>query len=308
MNNIMKINNSEDANRLISINDKKIEQLPEVERESFKENFLSICSDKYLTSKANAQDIFNLALNATKIGLNVSKYAKEVYILPFGNKLEMVFRKEATEKLLSDRGYFIECTNIWSIDGLDVLENELSYGQQARLEKTNPKFVNDFFIGFMFKLSYIRGDKSIPDQFSVIGVNYLNTVTKQLQSQEHKIANWSHKAYRKAYSTFNLSASAGASQMDEKIAKLDDINYSDNDNIIDADVKVPIVNSDNSSTDPMQFAKQSEEITPQTIREFYKNLDAQKKGLALKEITTYGDLKEQPKDALKMLLATLKEL
>ena len=66
--------------------------------------------------------------------------------------------------------------------------------------------------------------------------------------------------------------------------------------------------SNSLSTDPMQFKQQEEEITPQTIREFYKNLDAQKKGLALKEITTYGDLKEQPKDALKMLLVTLKEL
>ena len=181
-----------------------------------------------------------------------------------------MFRKEATEQLLADKGFFIECDNIWSINGVDTLESEMSYAEQARLEKTKASFVDENFLGFKFTLTFVA-DGKIPKQHFVVGVDYLKAVTKQLQSQEHKIKNWSHKAYRSAFDNFNLSAGR-RNGMEEKIAQLEAMNHA----TLEAEVIEDKPQAPQKSL-KMETQTPQQEVTKEDIEKMYKDANADTK-------------------------------
>lgn len=285
-------------------NENSLHRLDEDKRESFKLNFLELWNNQYLIQQAVPTELLDFAIQITNLGLSINPYAKELYILPFnekgknGKKLEAVFRKEAIEKLSSDKGFFIESDNIWSIDGEDILESEMTYARQARLEKTNVEFVNKSFLGFRFTLSFM-GEKNVPKQHCIVGMNYLKTVTKQLQSQEHKIANYAHKAYRKAFSEFNMSAGK-RTDMEKKLAQLEALNY----NTFEAEVTNEKQNT-NTHKKSLQMSGETQEIvTVEDITALYKTLSVEKKSKMLKD---HKDWRTYDADAMRLLKEELEK-
>lgn len=313
---ITKINNANDVTELVNINEQKLQQLNIDEREIFKENFLNVCSDSHLTSNADAQEIFNVAFNATKSGLNIAPSAKQLYILPFngknGRKLEIVLRAEAIQKIIAQKGYFVEFSHLWSIDERDVLESELSFAEQARLNKNNEKFIDNNFLGFYFKITYLKDD-ALPIQHCVVGRNYLATVTKQLQSKEHKLANWKHKAFRKMLSEVNLE-NGFKSSLENIVGTADSINYGD---AIDAEEVNNVSNTnDNEFKIDYQQPVQQESVQQQEtaedkisiIKNIYKNSEPKKRVSISNVMTKYSDYKSYNLEQLDNLIAELQSL
>jgi hypothetical protein len=269
---IQKINNEQDALGLININNQKLKNLSEDDREKFKDNFISICSDKYLTGKANPQELLNVAYRATRAGLDISPSAKELYILPFsgkgGVKLEIVMRAEAIQKIIAEKGFFVECINIWDIDSSEVLESDLTIGQQARLEKTKPEFVEKSFLGFYFKITSLD-NIDMPRQTCIVGLGYLKEVTKQLQSKTHQIANYKHKAFRKMFSEVNL-ANGKKSNLEKQLGVADRLNY----DVIEVETTKKATNSNGSNSlsfaDKKEVIDQVETVTVNDITNLYK--------------------------------------
>lgn len=226
MSQIQKINSKSDLELLIK--DKNaLARLHPDKVEEFKTNFIEIYSEKYLLSKAAPSELLSFCIQVSNIGLSINPWHKELYILPFKQKdgsfkLEAVFSKDGIQEMAFNNGFQIECTSVWNFGGNGVLLKDLTYQEQSKINFTNAEFVEKHFLGFEFELFDLKGN--LRPQKVFVTFDYLKEVTKQLQSKTHQIANYSHKAFRKAYNEFFIPKGRDTR---DKLNKLDNINYND---------------------------------------------------------------------------------
>ncbi len=254
-----------DKNALARLHDDKVEE--------FKTNFIELWNNQYLIKNAVPSELLEFCIQVTNIGLSVNPWHRELHILPFaqkgkdGKKLEAVYSDNGIQQMAFNNGFQIECNTVWNFGGNGVNIKELSYLEQSKINFTNPKFVEEHFLGFNIELFDLN--KKLFNQSFFVTYDYLKEVTKQLQSKEHQIANYKHKAMRKAYNEFFIPKGRDTRDL---LSKLDNINY--NEDIETVEVK------ETSTKDIQNALKPSienvvKDVTIEDITYLYENADTE---------------------------------
>ena len=299
MSNLTKITSKNDLQTVLTQNNNALNRLDADKQDEFQKNFIELWNNKYLISQAIPSELLDFCIQVTNIGLSVNPWHKQVYILPFGiyegkapnkkrvgTRLEAVFTKFGIQELSFQSGFQIEVDTIWNYEGNDILSKDLNIGQRAKLNITDTKNVGDNFLGFYFEL--IDLNNKLHKQNCVVGMDYLKEVTKKLESVTHQIANYEHKAFRKAMSSFFIPKSRGSLEI---LSKIDNLNYSDE--IIDTTIT-------DTKSKPEDIKKvlspKNEDITVEDIEGLYRSADAERKEDILKILGQ--DWRESDKDML----------
>jgi len=278
MSNIVKINKKSDLEELVK--DKNaLARLDAEKVEEFKTNFIELWNNKYLIQNADASELLNFCIQISNIGLSVNPWHKEVYILPFNvykknqdgsktkvsTRLEAVYAKDGVRQMAYDNGFQIFCDTVWNINGKGKSINDLDFIDKSKVDFTNTKYVNENFLGFNFTLVDVIGNLQKQEYF--VTFDYLKKVTKKLESEDHKIANYSHKAFRKAYNEFFIPKSRDTRYL---LSKLDNINYNDDiETVQTTDTKQDTKKVENALK-PSNIVK---DVTVEDITYLYDNAD-----------------------------------
>lgn len=271
---LTKITSKNDLSTVLKGGENALQRLDEDKKEEFKKNFIELWSNEYLIKSANATELLDFCIQVSNIGLSVNPWHKQVYILPFnqkgqnGKKLEAVLTKFGIQELVFQSGFQIEVDTIWNHDGEEVLSKNLSIGQRSKLNITDIKEVDKNFLGFYFEL--IDLNKKLKKQNCVVGIDYLKEVTKQLQSKTHQIANYEHKAFRKAMTSFFIPKSRGSIEV---ISQLDNINNT----IVDVSVNENKKETPKVALTLEEDENKTKDVTVKEILEYYNASDNKQK-------------------------------
>lgn len=293
---ITKIAKKEDLTTLLNNNTNAVARIDENKREDFKKNFIELWNNKYLIGQADASELLEFCIQITNIGLSVNPWHKEVYILPFaiyegkapnkrkvGVRLEAVFTKNGIQEMAFNNGFQMEVDTVWKIGGEGVELSSLDFDKRADVDFTNQEYVSKNFLGFNFKLFDLNN--KLREQNYFVTMAYLEKVTKKLESKDHQIANYSHKAFRKAYSEFFIPKGRDTRDI---ISRLDNLNNEEIETVETTPSKIntkslnDVLNKENKTE-----IVEEKVVTIQDINNYYKQ-NLNKKDLMQKVLQGTG--------------------
>ena len=307
---ITKITSKNDLSTVLTDNANAVNRLDEDKKDEFKKNFLELWNNKYLIGQANPTELLDFCIQVTNIGISVNPWHKQVSVLPFtekgqqGKKLEAVYSKDGIQEMAFNAGFQMEMDTIWSINGSDVKSKDLPLGERARLDMNDNEFVTNNFLGFYFELIDLNG--KLHNQNNVIGVDYCKLVTKSKPDKSYEIANWQHKAFRKAYDLFFIPKNRDNRDV---LSRLDNLNNT----VID--VKVEETPKVEQTKDSLKIADASTptveetptvEITVNDINRYY-NQNPDKHQAMAKIFADNQDWRKFNAEQLSKLLEDLKK-
>lgn len=186
-----------------------LEIIPVKKQEQFKKNFLELATQEYLLNTVSVKEIIRFAVNISKIGLDLSPVAKEVYIVPFDTKVngtkvmlpQAIIPMNGMQQLAYDKGFFLLVDPVFKFDDESFgAARELQRFQQAKLRTATSDWVEVHCIGFDVVLRDLK--EELPEQVGFVDINYIKEATKTIKDERWKIQTWRHKAVRRAYSDF----------------------------------------------------------------------------------------------------------
>lgn len=194
--------------------------------DDFKNNFLELASNDYLVGAVAPKELMTFCLNITKLGININPVYKEVYIIPFKTKVrnstvmlpQAIMPLAGMQELAYRAGFYLRLYEVWDFGNDIVSEKEMNRSHQRKLNTSNPKWVDEHFVGFDVELIDTMG--KIPPQYKFVEVAYLRDVTKTLKSPNFKVQTWRHKAVRRAFGDFFIPHSRNL----DVLEKLDHMN------------------------------------------------------------------------------------
>ena len=173
--------------------------VPEKFRGNFKQSFLELGSQEYLLSKISPREITRFAARLAGTGLSINPVDKEVYILPFDTKIndqkvmvpQAVIPLNGIQEMAFSKGFFFRVFSVYKIDGQFASEFDMPRELQAKLNTTDPKWVEENFIGFDVVLNDLLDEgPKLPEQKKFIEKGYVVTVTKGMLDDKFKIQTW----------------------------------------------------------------------------------------------------------------------
>ncbi|MFA6195265.1 MAG: recombinase RecT [Sulfurimonas sp.] len=205
-----------------------LDVVPRDKQENFKKNFLELVTQDYLLSIIEVKEIIRFAANITKLGLDISPSAKEVYIIPFDTKVngqkvmlpQSIIPFTGMQQLAYQKGFFLEIDAVYKFDDNSCeASSKLSRIQQSQLRTADEKWVEAHFIGYDVKLTDLK--EELPTQVKFVDISYMKEATKTVKDNRWKLQTWSHKAVRRAYKEFMIPRERAIETL-EKIEQLND--------------------------------------------------------------------------------------
>ena len=177
-------------------------------QEEFRSNFLELASNDYLVGAIQPKELMQFCIGVTKLGLNINPAYKEVYVIPFNTKVrnshimlpQAIIPLSGMQEMAYQAGFYLRLYEVYSFGNETVSEKGMSREYQRQLNTSNPKWVDEHFVGFDVELIDTKGE--IPEQYKFVEVAYLKDVTKTLKDQKFKVQTWRHKAVRRAFGDF----------------------------------------------------------------------------------------------------------
>jgi hypothetical protein len=177
-------------------------------QEEFKANFLEIASNDYLVGAVQPKELIQFCIGITKLGLNINPAYKEVYIVPFKTKVrnsqimlpQAIIPLSGMQEMAYQANFYLRLYEVWKFGEEIVSEKGMQRQYQRQLNTSNPKWVDEHFVGFDVELIDTKGE--IPEQYKFVEAAYLRDVTKTLKDQKFKVQTWRHKAVRRAFGDF----------------------------------------------------------------------------------------------------------
>ena len=204
-----------------------IQTLPEHQQENFKKNFLEFASQEYLLTTIEPKEIIRFAVNITKLGLDISPSSNEVYIIPFDTKIndqkimlpQAIIPYNGMQQLAYQSGFMLTVDPVYMFQENEcAAARQLTRIQQSKLRTSDPKWLNDHFIGYDVILKDLIGN--LGEQIYFVDVSYVKAATKTNKDPRWSLSTWTHKAVRKAYKQFFIPRDRAI----EKLEKLEHLN------------------------------------------------------------------------------------
>ncbi|NOR57195.1 MAG: hypothetical protein GQ474_01580 [Sulfurimonas sp.] len=278
--------------------------------DEFKSNYLELAQNTYLMDKISPKEILTTAVNATALGVNVNPIYKEAYILPFNVKgkgmvASIVVSKDGHVQMAFQSGFYLRIDNVWSINGQTLNESEMKKEQLMLLKTTNLQFVKEHLVGWEISLEDISlEDIKVPMQSKFVGLDYVLEVTKQLQTPEHSIQTWVHKAVRRAMTDMFIPRHRKSLMM-EKIEAYN--NQKEHGNLIEAESKEAPIDPLAGINNDVVEAVIEESVTIEDIKKIYANASPEAQaGCGAVFVDFPNWRKETNQEELQKLHATLK--
>ena len=188
-----------------------LEDLPPKLQDKFKSNFLELVHNDYLLNNVDKRLILKLAIDLTKIGLNINPFAKEVYIVPFKTKInnqtimfpQAIIPEKGIAEIYLRADFLLKIYKVWDLGDVVKSEKEMSYKELSLIDETNIKFVEKNFIGWDVVLIDLLG--KLPEQKEFVSYKYAKAATKNMEvPEEFYLEGLVHKAVRKASKRFRV--------------------------------------------------------------------------------------------------------
>ena len=191
-------------------NEQFLAPLDNKKKKEFVDNFLELSTQKYLLDNVDTTMLIKLAIDLTKIGLDINPFKKEVYIIPFETKIAGISVKVPTpiiplpgwKKYFAKMGFMLDVQKVWKLDDKTAkLEKDMNYLELAQIDETNAEYRDKHFLGWEFTLIDLK--KELPDQKVFVSRKYAKAAEKNSQTPEaFKLEGEVHKAIRKANKNF----------------------------------------------------------------------------------------------------------
>ena len=260
-------------------------------QDKFKSNFLELVHNDYLLNNVDKRLILKLAIDLTKIGLDINPFAKEVYIVPFKTKInnqtimipQAIIPEKGIAEIYLKANFLLKVYKIWDLGDVVKSEKEMNYKELSLTDETDIKFVEKNFIGWDVVLIDLLG--KLPEQKEFVSYKYAKAATKNMDvPEEFYLEGLVHKAIRRASKRFRVPK--------ERFKDLvEQVEYA-NEVLINKIPNNKIKQQSNTKTiDPLELAcpkqeedikaaeviKEPEKITVDSFREFYKGLNKEQK-------------------------------
>ena len=310
----------EELKKAIEKNRELLTILPPRKQEEFKKNFVELANNDYLLNNTNINLVVKLAIDLTKIGLDINPFKKEVYIVPFETKInnqkmmvpQAIIPMKGIQEIYIQANFLLKVFKVWDIgDGIVKSEADMSYKELSLIDETDKKFRDSYFIGFDVRLIDLKDN--LPEQRQFVSYKYTKSVVKNMKvPEEFYLEGLVHKAVRKASRYFVIPK--------ERMKDIVDETETANETLINEKEIEPLPNKTAKPSDPLLLQKQKQEdmpkakevikekeaITVDSFRELYKRLSAEKKGEFL-GFTEGVDLNSLSKEALESFYEEVKE-
>ena len=259
-------------------------------QDKFKSNFLELVHNDYLLNNVDKRLILKLAIDLTKIGLDINPFAKEVYIVPFKTKInnqtimipQAIIPEKGIAEIYLRANFLLKVYRVWDLGDVVKSEKEMNYKELSLIDETDIEFVEKNFIGWDVVLIDLL--EKLPEQKEFVSYKYAKAATKNMDvPKEFYLEGLVHKAIRRASKRFRVPK--------ERFKDLvEQVEYA-NEVLIDGIPNNQIKQQANQTTvDPLELAgpkqeevkaaevvKEPEKITVDTFREFYKSLNKEQK-------------------------------
>lgn len=222
----------------LKVNEQFLAPLDDKKKKEFVDNFLELSTQKYLLDNVDTTMLIKLAIDLTKIGLDINPFKKEVYIIPFETKIAGINVKVPTpiiplpgwKKYFAKMGFLLDVQKVWKLDDNTAkLEKDMSYIELAQIDETDPKYRDEHFLGWEFTLIDLK--KELPDQKVFVSRKYAKAAEKNSQTpKEFKLEGEVHKAIRKANKNFVIPPERMTLEFEE-LLKVENEAYSDQNTI-----------------------------------------------------------------------------
>lgn len=205
-----------------------LEIVPLNKRDEFRENIIEFATgNEYLMQTIAPREIIRFAARITKAGLSIDPSRKEVYIVPFNTKVngnktmlpQAIIPLNGVQEIAFAKGFFFRLWAVYKIGNEYASEKDMERRLQAQLKTSDPKWVDEHFIGFDVELADMK--KELLTQTKFVEVAYLRDVTKTMQDNRFQIQAWRHKAARRALSDFFIPRNRSIDVF-EKVEALND--------------------------------------------------------------------------------------
>ena len=257
----------------------------------FRSNLTELAYNTYLMKEVSPKHIIKVAIDLTLQGLNVNPRAGQVSIVPFGVKgvagkvPAPIIHLKGHQEILFNGNFFLEVDRIWEIDELEIKESEMTFSQLSKIDETDSKFRDKYFLGFYVTVKDLA--EVLPAQSKFVSYKYTKVATKNMDTpKEFLLEGLVHKAIRKALKTMCIPHSRVFSLDEGEIVDTEEIKE-----IKEGKTESPINdfnNLDNDAKEAELITLTEEEILAK-LKEAYPKLTKEDKESIMKAFAHKGE-------------------